>query len=167
MAKFRVPEKKKKKKKDEKKRVFTLEEKKGFIKRMEKGETAMEISKAEGVPRSTISTFWQYREKILEAAKTASKGVTIVASKKKRPPQLDEMEKLLHTCLQQWLRHGFPVNGAYLKLKAKKIFDELMERDFPSDAPEPFDFGSDEEGQGEDRQHQEQEHQQLPTFEGE
>jgi transposase-like protein len=46
---------------------LSIEKKKEIVDKVQKGSTITSVAQEHGVPRSTVATFWQQREKIMSA----------------------------------------------------------------------------------------------------
>jgi protein-arginine kinase len=46
---------------------LSIEKKKEIVDKVQKGNTIISVAQEYGVPRSTVATFWQQREKIMSA----------------------------------------------------------------------------------------------------
>ncbi|CAG0923593.1 unnamed protein product [Notodromas monacha] len=110
-----------------KRKVFTLEDKKSIIERLQNGERQIDLASEFGIAKSTIGTMWQTRDKLLAACETSAKGSRRISSKKQRHQVMDELEKLLLIWIEDMQMKGEPMPGEHICRKAKKIFEDLVQ----------------------------------------
>jgi hypothetical protein len=104
---------------------LSIEKKKESVDTVQKGSTITSVAQEYGVPRSTVATFWQQREKIMSAR--VSVGAMKI-SDKNRSSINEEIEKLLITWIKERQMKGDPVTQAMICENARLIFEELQKK---------------------------------------
>ena len=101
-----------------------MEIKKEIIHRYEEGARIIDIACELGKASSTIDTILKKKEKI--KGFDVFKGVTLIASMKKRPEILNEVKKLLLQWVKEKQLLGDSVKGTVICEKARALHEALL-----------------------------------------
>ena len=101
-----------------------MEMKKEIIRNYEEGARIIDIVRELGKASSTIAMIVEKKDKI--KGFDVSKGVTLIAPKKKRPEILNEVEKLLLKWIKEKQFSGDSVHNIVICEKARAIHEELL-----------------------------------------
>lgn len=107
--------------------VVSIETKREIISKVEKGMKVAVVAKQYNLPRTTVSTYWNHRHKIIEA--TVLPTMSHAVSAKQRPHALNEMEKLLLLWINEKQRAGDNVDQNMICEKAKEIYINITKDD--------------------------------------
>ncbi|XP_065436021.1 tigger transposable element-derived protein 1-like isoform X2 [Chrysemys picta bellii] len=120
-----------------KKRRRSLSTKLEMIQRSERGETPTEISRALHIPRSTVSTILQNKERIQERVKDSAPMQSTVTTKQNVGLN-GQVEKLLFIWLEDQTQRCAPVSSGRIQEKARSLYDDLKKQHGESSNAEPF-----------------------------
>jgi hypothetical protein len=133
--------------------TLNLVEKKALIDRVDiGGEKKSAVADSAGIARTTFSSIYAKKEEIAaRLAEGTSVGIKRVEARKQRHPAIDKMEKLLHLWIQEMQRKGDGVSGEHIRHKARRLYDEIIRRDYPEEVPavEPMDVDEHEDAEEE------------------
>ena len=108
------------------KKVSLSVEMKEIIHKYEEGARIIDIACELGKASSTITTIVK-KEEIIKGV-DVSKGVTLIASKKKHPEILNEVKKLLLEWIKEKQLSGDSISNNAICEKAKALHEELLRR---------------------------------------
>lgn len=107
-----------------KRKVLSIEDKVSVIRAIESGGKMCDVSRLLGLPRTTVSTIWQSKEKI---SKAAAQGNSL---KKLRVPTFDQIDRAMLQWFQQQRAKHVPLSGPIVKAKAEVFAQQLDIKDF-------------------------------------
>ncbi|KAI6658166.1 Tigger transposable element-derived protein 1-like isoform X2 [Oopsacas minuta] len=88
-----------------KRHAISMETKVAIIIKLDSGEKMVNVARAYNMDRSTISTIYKCKDRVMEHVKSTVPMLSTIISKK-RGKLLEEMEKLLGLWMEhQWQRH--------------------------------------------------------------
>ncbi|XP_046974248.1 tigger transposable element-derived protein 4-like [Vanessa cardui] len=102
-----------------KRKSLCIDEKVLLIRAIERGEKISAVGKRFGFSRSTVSTIWKNKEKILQA-----EGVR-KSSKKLKKPKYEDLDQAILLWFHRQRKNNMPVSGPLVKAKAKNFAEEL------------------------------------------
>ncbi|KAG7296602.1 hypothetical protein JYU34_020412 [Plutella xylostella] len=102
-----------------KRKSLGIDEKVLLIRAIETGEKISDVGKRFGFSRSTVSTIWKNREKILQAEGAGK------SSKKLKKPKYEDLDQAIITWFHRQRQNNMPISGPLLKAKAENFAEEL------------------------------------------
>lgn len=102
-----------------KRKSLCIDEKAFLIRAIEAGETKSDVGKRFGFSRSTVSTIWKNREKILQAEESGK------FSKKLKRPKYENLDQAMLSWFHRQRQNNMPVSGPIIKAKAEEFAKEL------------------------------------------
>lgn len=102
-----------------KRKSLCIEEKVLLIRSIEAGEKISDVGRRSGFSRSTVSTIWKNKEKILQAEENGK------FAKKLKKPQYEDLDQAMLSWFYRQRQNNMPVSGPIMKAKAEKFAEEL------------------------------------------
>ncbi|XP_063622089.1 tigger transposable element-derived protein 4-like isoform X1 [Cydia splendana] len=102
-----------------KRKSLCIDEKVLLIRSIKAGEKISDVGRRFGFSRSTVSTIWKNKEKILQAE------VDGKSAKKLKKPQYEDLDQAMLSWFYRQRQNNMPVSGPIMKAKAKKIAEQL------------------------------------------
>ncbi|GBP97282.1 Tigger transposable element-derived protein 4 [Eumeta japonica] len=102
-----------------KRKSLCIDEKVLLIRAIEMGEKISDVGKRFGFSRSTVSTIWKNKEKILQAE---SEGKSC---KKLKKPKYEDLDQAILSWFHQQRQNNMPISGPLVKAKAENFAEEL------------------------------------------
>ncbi|XP_028173488.1 tigger transposable element-derived protein 4-like isoform X1 [Ostrinia furnacalis] len=102
-----------------KRKSLCVDEKVLLIRSIEAGEKISDVGRRFGFSRSTVSTIWKNKEKILQAEADGK------SAKKLKKPQYEDLDPPMLAWFYNQRQNNVPVSGPIMKAKAEEIAKEL------------------------------------------
>lgn len=102
-----------------KRKSLCIDEKVLLIRAIETGEKISDVGKRFGFSRSTVSTIWKNKEKILHAEGEGK------SSKKLKKPIYEDLDQAVLSWFHRQRQNNMPISGPLVKAKAENFAEEL------------------------------------------
>ncbi|KAJ2943144.1 hypothetical protein O0L34_g5290 [Tuta absoluta] len=102
-----------------KRKSLCIDEKVLLIRAIETGEKISDVGKRFGFSRSTVSTIWKNKEKILQAEGEGK------SSKKIKKPKYEDLDQAILSWFHRQRQNNMPISGPLVKAKAENFAEEL------------------------------------------
>lgn len=110
-------------------KTITLDTKLEVLRRFDEGQRAVDIGAALGLPSTTVRTIRGNSVKIRKSVQSVTSTAATKISRS-RSETMEKMEQLLAVWLENYVQqHSLPLGQAVIQRKAKRLFDELKEKD--------------------------------------
>ncbi|XP_047027976.1 tigger transposable element-derived protein 4-like [Helicoverpa zea] len=102
-----------------KRKSLCIDEKVLLIRAIETGEKISDVGKRFGFSRSTVSTIWKNKDKILQAEGEGK------SSKKLKRPKYEDLDEAILSWFHRQRQNNMPISGPLMKAKAENFAEEL------------------------------------------